>query len=72
MDQFGVLEEKIDSFIRYIDSCKKEKEALLEKVRIQDERIANLLGELEELKSDRNSIKQKIVSLLEKIEQVSF
>lgn len=71
LDQFKVLEEKIDSLIRYVDSLKKEKEALVEKTHIQDEKISDLTSEIEALRSARDQAKQKIISLLEKIEQVS-
>ena len=71
-EQFQLLEGKVDSLITYVKSVKSEKESLIEKVRIQDEKIANLTGELEELKSDRNMARQRIISLLEKIEQLDI
>ncbi|MFH1351655.1 MAG: cell division protein ZapB [Pseudomonadota bacterium] len=70
LDQFQLLEDKVDSLIKFVKSIKEEKESLAEKIRIQDEKIANLTGELEELKADRNMAKQRIFTLLEKIEQL--
>ena len=70
MDQFQRLEEKVDSLIKFVDAFKKEKDSLLEKIQIQDERISDLSGELDTLKANRDQAKQRILSLLEKIEQL--
>jgi septal ring factor EnvC (AmiA/AmiB activator) len=69
-DQFQILERKIDSLIEYVGSVKREKEELGEKIHIQEERIAALTGELERLRVNRDKAKQKIISLLERIEQL--
>ncbi len=68
--QFQLLEEKINSLIEYIGSSKKEKASLLEKVEIQEEKIADLAGELEKLKTTKENAKQRIASLLEKLERL--
>lgn len=70
IDQFHLLEEKIDSLIKFITSLKIEKESLVEKINIQEEKIADLANELEHLKEIRYKAKQSIVSLIEKIEQL--
>ena len=49
MDQFQLLEEKVDSLIKYIASLKKEKESLAEKLHIQEEKLTDLMHEVEEL-----------------------
>ena len=72
MDQFQVLEAKVDSLIKFTHSLKKEKESLLEKLHIQEEKIANLTGELETLKGSRDKAKQRVLSLLEKLEQIEI
>jgi chromosome segregation ATPase len=72
MDQFQVLEAKVDSLIKFTHSLKKEKESLLEKLHIQEEKIANLTGELENLKGSRDKAKQRVLSLLEKLEQIEI
>ncbi|MBW1887838.1 MAG: cell division protein ZapB [Deltaproteobacteria bacterium] len=72
MDQFQLLEEKIDSLIKFINSIKKEKESLAEKLHIQDRKISDLSGELENLRASRNKAKQRIVALLNKIEQLDI
>ncbi|MBN2032218.1 MAG: cell division protein ZapB [Deltaproteobacteria bacterium] len=71
-DQFEILEMKVDSLIRFAGSLKKEKESLLEKVGIQEEKIADLSGEVEKLKSARDKAKQRVVFLLEKLDQIDI
>ncbi len=71
LDQFHVLEEKLDTLIGYVVSLKKEKDVLAEKAQIQEEKISDLTQEVEALRSARDQAKQKIISLLDKIEQVS-
>ncbi len=72
MDQFQLLEEKIDSLIKYIASLKKENESLAEKLHIQEEKITDLTQELEHLREARGKVKQRIVTLLERIEQADI
>jgi FtsZ-binding cell division protein ZapB len=72
MDQFQLLEEKIDSLIHYIATLKKENESLAEKLHIQEEKLTNLTRELEHLKEARGKVKQRVVTLLERIEQADI
>jgi len=46
LEQFQLLEEKVDSLIKYVINVKNEKDALMEKLRIQEEKINNLTKEL--------------------------
>ncbi len=71
VDQFKLLEEKVDSLIEKTIALKNEKGALEKKLRIEEEKVAELNGKIEKLRSGRNDAKQKILSLLEKMEQVS-
>ena len=72
IDQFQLLEEKIDNLIEFITVLKREKESIAEKNQIQEEKIADLNKQLESLKAGRDSARQRIVSLLEKIESVGI
>ena len=72
MDQFQLLEEKVDSLIQYIASLKKENESLAEKLHIQQEKLTDLTQELEQLKEARGKVKQRVVTLLERIEQADI
>jgi len=71
VDQFKLLEEKVDSLIEKTIALKSEKEAIEEKLRIAEEKVAELNGKIEKLRSGKNDAKQKILSLLEKMEQVA-
>jgi FtsZ-binding cell division protein ZapB len=71
IDQFDILEQKIDSLIGVITALRKEKEALAEKTQIQEEKLADLEGQVEELKTGRDKAKQRIIALLEKLEQIT-
>jgi septal ring factor EnvC (AmiA/AmiB activator) len=70
IDQFQMLEEKVDSFIRMVTDVKRERDSMLEKLQIQEEKIADLANEVEALKANRDKVKQRILSLLEKMEQL--
>jgi uncharacterized coiled-coil DUF342 family protein len=72
MDQFQVLEAKVDSLIKFANSLKKERESMLEKLHIQEGKIADLTSELENLKGSRDKAKQRVLSLLEKLEQIEI
>lgn len=72
VDQFELLEEKIDRLIGTIQSLKKDNESLSEKVQIQEEKLADLNGQLEGLRASRDNARARIVSLLEKIEQIGL
>lgn len=70
VDQFQLLEDKIDNLIEMIKSLKSEKESFAEKFQIQEKKLADLTREMEGLKSGRDKAKQRILSLLEKMEQL--
>lgn len=72
IDQFELLERKVDALIAYITTLTKEKDSLAEKAQILEEKISDMTGELEGLRTARDSAKLRIVSLLEKIEQFNL
>jgi predicted nuclease with TOPRIM domain len=71
-DQFQLLEEKIDKLIGLIKTLKGEKTSLAEKARIQEEKVAGLTVQIESLKAAREKAKEKILSLLDKIEEIDM
>ncbi len=70
VDQFKILEDKIDNLIDYIMALKREKEALAEKNQTQEERLADLTDQLENSRTATDGVKQRIAGLLEKMEQI--
>jgi FtsZ-binding cell division protein ZapB len=69
-DQFRLLEDKIDSLIELVTTLRKEKESFTERFRVQEEKIADLTRQVEALREDKDRARQRVVSILEKIEQV--
>jgi FtsZ-binding cell division protein ZapB len=72
MDQFLMLEEKIDVLIKAINALTQERDSLKQKLQAQQEKTAQVSREMEELKAARDNAKQRITSLLDKIEKVNF
>ena len=72
VDQFKILENKIDKLIDYITALKKEKEALAEKNQTQEERLAGLTDQLENSRTATDGVKQRIAALLEKMGQIDI
>jgi len=70
IDQFQLLEEKIDSLIELITELRKEKTSLTERLRVQDEKVGDLTEQVEGLKTNRDKARQRIISMLEKIKQI--
>ena len=72
LDQFQILEEKVDTLIQFVIALKQEKETLAEKVQVQAERLADLNDQLEGSRTARDGAKQRIAALLEKMEQIDI
>jgi len=70
IEQFDLLEQKLDALLGLVENLKKENSALSERVKIQEEKIADLTRQVEGYRSARDKAKQKILHLLEKLEQV--
>ena len=72
LEQFQLLENKIESLIQIINSLKTEKTQLLTKLNNQEEKIDQLTKEIEQLRAAGETAKQKTMSLLQKIEQIEI
>ena len=72
LNHFQLLEKRVDSLIQFIEAFKKEKESSIERFRIQEEKIADLKGDIELLLRARDRAKQMISSLLTKIEKLEL
>ena len=70
IDQFQLLEERVDSLIEKTMVLKREKNALEEKLISVEEKVSEMSSKIEKLQSGRDDAKNKIMSLLEKMEQV--
>ncbi len=70
IDQFQILETKVESLIQYVGSLKKEKEILVDKVHSMEKKVTDMGVEIQQLHAARDNAKARIVKLLEKIEQL--
>ena len=67
---FQVLEKKVEALIVYTASLKQEKERLVEKLHTEEEKTRQLMNKIKELKAARVNVKQRVATLLERIERV--
>jgi uncharacterized coiled-coil DUF342 family protein len=67
---FQVLEKRVEAFIVYTASLKQEKERLVEKLHTEEGKTRKLMNEIQELKAERVNVKQRVATLLERIERV--
>jgi septal ring factor EnvC (AmiA/AmiB activator) len=69
LNQFGLLEEKIESLISLVGSLSEEKVNLERNMHGQEKKIGSLTKEIETLEIDRDVIRKRIETLLEKINE---
>jgi septal ring factor EnvC (AmiA/AmiB activator) len=69
LNQFGLLEEKIESLISLVGSLNEEKTSLERNMHGQEKKVSSLTKEIETLEIDRDVIRKRIATLLEKINE---
>ena len=69
LNQFGLLEEKIESLISLVGSLNEEKAIFERNMHGQEKKIGSLTKEIETLEIDRDVIRKRIATLLEKINE---
>ena len=70
LDHFQQLEERVLSLINNINTLKNENKILKEKVQKQEETISGLNRETLSLKGARDTARERMIGLLEKIKQI--
>jgi len=68
VDHFKILEERIESLIQFITSLKEENKILRDKNRSLEEKLDKISGEMEDLKRSKGQARDRVLSLLQKIE----
>ena len=68
MDQFQLLEEKVDALIERVESLRGEKTNLTEQASTQEKRVSDLSAEVDQLRGASDEARRRIAALLEKIE----
>jgi len=69
LNQFGLLEEKIESLISRVGSLNEEKDNFAKNIHGQEKKIGSLTNEIKTLEIDRDVIRKRITTLLEKINE---
>jgi FtsZ-binding cell division protein ZapB len=67
IEQFVLLEQKVESLISAVSSLNEQKLVLERKLRTQQEDLGTLRREIDTLKADRDVVQKRIASLLERI-----
>ena len=70
MDQFQLLEDKIDRLIKHVNTLKQEKEALENKLSERESTINELRLQVERLQTDKDKARERIAAVLNKIDQI--
>jgi len=69
LNQFGILEEKIESLISLVSSLNEEKASFERNMHGQEKKIGSLTKEIKTSEIDRDVIRKRIATLLEKINE---
>jgi uncharacterized coiled-coil DUF342 family protein len=70
-DYFKLLEDKIGELINKMQGFKNEKESLLKTIDDQKSQIDTLTNELKDLRESKNQAKERITTLIEKIDKLA-
>lgn len=70
-DKFAELEDRIIRTIELVKTTRKQKEAAERELGFAQKQISRLEEELEELKQERNLVKNKVETLLENLSELT-
>ena len=70
LDKFTELETRITRTIELVKSTRKEKDAAEKELSMARRQISGLEGEIEELKRERDLVKNKVESLLDNLTEL--
>ena len=70
-DYFKLLEDKINDLINRIQEVKAEKESFLKTINEQKNRIDILTDELTSLRESKKQAKERITTIIEKIDKLA-
>ncbi len=72
IDNFKLLEDKIGELIKKIHTLRQEKDSFLKTINEQKNQIVQLNNEMSDLKEIKNKVKDRISSILEKIDNIDI
>jgi len=70
-DKFAELEDRIIRTINLVKTTRKEKEAVEQQLALAQKQVSRLEEEIEELRQERDLVKNKIESLLENLSEIT-
>jgi chromosome segregation ATPase len=70
-DKFAELEDRIIRTIELVKSTRKEKDALERELSFARQQLSSLEDEIQELKRERDLVKNKVESLLENLTELT-
>jgi chromosome segregation ATPase len=70
-DKFAELEDRIVRTIEFVKTTRKQKEAVERELTFAQKQIARLEGEIEELKQERDLVKNRVEALLENLNELA-
>ncbi len=72
LDQFDLLEKKVDAIISLVISLKEDKLALERKIKAQDEKMDSIVDDIKNLQTKRELAQNRLAQLLEKIDKLKL
>lgn len=70
-DKFAELEDRIVRTIEFVKTTRKQKEAVDRELTFAQKQIARLEAEIEELKQERDLVKNRVEALLENLNELA-
>jgi len=72
LDQFDLLEKKVDAIISLVISLKEDKLALERKIKAQEEKMDSIVDDIKNLQTKRELAQNRLVQLLEKLDKLKL
>ena len=72
LDQFDLLEKKVDAIISLVISLKEDKLALERKIKAQEEKMDSIVDDIKNLQTKRELAQNRLAQLLEKMDKLKL
>lgn len=72
LDQFDLLEKKVDAIISLVISLKEDKLSLERKIKAQEEKMDSMVDDIKNLQTKRELAQNRLVQLLEKMDKLKL
>lgn len=72
LDQFDLLEKKIDAIISLVISLKEDKLELERKIKTQEEKMESIVNDMKAFRKKRELAQNRVARLLEKMDKFNL